>query len=286
MKRSAFAAAAVISALTLLLGGCTMKFSPGASALLNNHLLTESTGTYSVSATAGASNTAASATSVNTTEPGNGETGVNTTGEENSTGQSMGTQTVTPQNFKCKELDILTSGTFFVDCIRYDETGAGTAMKLANTPSTVYMVMNVSGAPVGILMSGGKMYMMYEPKSIYMELNDVVLKLIGLNTDELNFESIGSMPGVVPDKCEETDYTDGKKATRATYNDGSSTVEIITRGDRLLEMNTITDGKKVNSLVFSSVSGDVPQEKRSVPSYFDKANLVTFFRALSGDMTQ
>lgn len=275
MKKRALAAAAVLCLLSAALSGCTMQFSPGASALLGSGEV-KTTGANSTTVQNSTPVTSGETTApVESTSETDGETEAPTSAENTKPGETQAS--VTPDSFKCRELDIITSGSFYTECERTDENGELTSMTIANTPSSIYMLLPIADVPMGVLVKDGTTYMLNENDKTYMELNAVALKLMKIDPSELDVESIGSMPGIKPDSCEEINYKDGKKATRAVYTDGNSTVEVIARGDKMLEMNTIQDGKTVSSMSFTFVTDKIPEEKCSIPSSYKKSGLWAFF---------
>ena len=188
------------------------------------------------------------------------------------------------------EYDIYRSGTFYITGSVTDSSGATNPMEMAVTGDSIYMLTAVSGMQMGVMMGGGKTYLVSPDNRAYMELSGAVLSMLGLDSSKLsassnfNFSDLPMLSSA--DSVTETEL-DGAPCDEYLFaaQNGKQT-RIYMAGSRLLRIDMLNaDGTLANRMSFDSVSGQVPSDRVAPPTYYDKKGLLAFIGMMSKNTT-
>lgn len=187
------------------------------------------------------------------------------------------------------EYDIYRSGRFYAKGSAIDGDGTVTPLELAVTDKTVYMISQVDGVNIGILMNGKKSYMMYEDKKKYCELNSVLMNAADLDPEEMintakeSYADLETLDNAVR-LAEE--YVNGYPCKTYHFrNDEHELTTVSISGNKLVQVaNYDKNGRMETTINFTSVSADVPQSKIEPPKDYKKVGMVSFLMELSSAM--
>lgn len=188
------------------------------------------------------------------------------------------------------EFDIYRSGKFYVKGSVTDSDGETNPMELAITDDSVYMLTAVSGISMGVMIGGGKTYLVSPEHRAYVELSKTVMSVLGMDSSKLsastnfNFSDMSplSEADIVADaelkgvKCKEYAFVGSNGRKTSIYMDGT----------RLLETDTFNaDGTLYNRMTFDSVSAEIPADRIAPPTYYDKKGIFGFIALVSKDLS-
>lgn len=192
------------------------------------------------------------------------------------------------------EYDILRTGSFYMKGSLIDQTGTATPMEIAITPSSVFMLSDFSGATMGLLIANDVLYMIYTDKQAYLELSDSLMKMAGMDMNELDvsgsldFSSYGSLAEA--NKVTEENYN-GRvcQVYHFTKDEGGET-RIYMDNSKLVRIATYTSsGKFTSSNEIEYITGSVPADKCAPPANYKKYKGITgmmSFMTLMEDVAQ
>ena len=196
------------------------------------------------------------------------------------------TQPPTTQPQAKSEYDIYRSGTFYIKGNATDENGVQQPMELAMTPNTVYMVTQLDGAEVGVMITEKKTYMVYSNAKIYCELSSVLMKAVDLDIETVKAEAqkgYTKLPPLSKTTPVGTKNVNGYNCTQYKFpsEDGGWNIVSIS-GNKLVQCQGFNaDGSIFNTVNFTTVTANVPKDKMSPPSNFNKVNMISFMAELS-----
>ena len=203
--------------------------------------------------------------------------------EEKTTASSHEETTAAPAKSK-NEYDIYRSGSFYAVGSITDAEGTA-PMELAVTDDTLYMNSNFEGVDIGLLVVGDDSYMIYPGKKAYMEINSMLKKMMGGDADELfNADDMGfSRMGALDKALSVSDAAlNGVSCKRYLLPDEDDFYYVYMNGDKLLRIEALDKNKKVESTIdFTSVSEDVPADKKAPSKEYKKTGMIEFFKLLS-----
>lgn len=228
---------------------------------------------------------------VNVTEPGVEEitssSVQNPSGEENTTASSGNVPAPATS-----EYDHLRSGTFAMTGKMIDKTGLDSPYEVAITPDSIYMLSDFSGVPMGMLIADETVYMVYPEKKAYLEFSDSIMKMAGLDLNELTSSadiSFGSYGSLSDAKSVTEAVCNGHNCKVYHFNVASGESRVYMDGTELIRLATYDSaGKFVSSIDVETISGTVPAEKRTPPSgykaYKGVTGMMSFMSLLEGIM--
>ena len=229
----------------------------------------------------------------------NESTDVNITDDESTTAAPVIEEPVTEEVTQAviennapanSEYSILKTGTFYMTGSMIDKTATKTPMEIAITPNSLYMLADFNGVPMGMLINGKKLYMIYPAKKSYLELSESIMSMAGLDVGELmdsdtiNFDSYG-------------DLSEAKKVAEVTLNGRVCQVyyfdvnggesRVYMDGTKLVRLASYdANGKLVTATDITSISATVPSDKSAPPSnykaYKGITGMVSFMTLLEG----
>ncbi len=188
------------------------------------------------------------------------------------------------------EYDIYRTGKFYVKGTVTDKDGETNPMELAVTDDSIFMLTAASGVQLGVLIGGGKTYLVSPQNKMYIELNGMVMSVLGMDAKSLsapeNFNFSDMRPlseaETVKDaelngvKCREYIFAPVQGKTTHVYMDGT----------RLLQTEMFSeDGTLYNRMVFDVVSAEIPSDRVAPPTYYSKAGLLKFMQAVTSDLS-
>ena len=221
-----------------------------------------------------------------TTAPSNGQTAQPSQPATTQASTPATTQPTTPAQSSRNEYDILRSGTFY--CVGSMKDAEGTnPLEIAIGPNTVYMLTKMDSVSMAVLVSNKKTYMIYPEGKVYLEMSDLILKMMDLDPDELLDSGNFGFSDMKP-LSEANAVTDGTLNGQACkiYNfsneDGTRTL-IYMNGNRLLGMEVYSASDTLTSgTYFESVSATIPEDKMSPPAGYTKTTFTKFMTMLAG----
>ncbi|MBQ6066956.1 MAG: hypothetical protein IJK89_09040 [Clostridia bacterium] len=187
------------------------------------------------------------------------------------------------------DYDIYRSGHFYVTGTVTDSDGVTNPMELAITEDSVYMLTAASGVQMGVMVGGGKTYLVSPAHRAYIELNKTVMSVMGLDADKLSAASSFNFSDMLPlseaDAVNETELN-GVKCTEYVFTTSSGKKTMIyLDGARLLQTDMYNeDGSFYNRMTFDSVSAEVPADRLAPPTYYDKKGMLGFITLVSKDI--
>ena len=188
------------------------------------------------------------------------------------------------------EFDIYRSGKFYVKGSVTDCDGETNPMELAITDGSVYMLTAVSDISMGVMIGGGKTYLVSPEHRAYVELSKTVMSLLGMDASKLsastNFDFSDMSPLSEADSVADAELN-GVKCREYTFegSNGRKT-SIFMDGTRLLETDSYNaDGTLYNRMTFESVSAEIPADRIAPPTYFDKKSIFGFIALVSKDLS-
>lgn len=205
-----------------------------------------------------------------------------TAGRDTTTAPSQETTTAAPVTAK-NEYDIYRGGHFYAVGSITDAEGTA-PMELAVTDDSLYMTSTFDGTNIGILVNGKDTYMLYPEKKAYMEVNSLLLSVMGadaddlFNTDDMGFNRMGSLDKAT-DVCAAN--IGNVSCKRYTLPDGDESYHVYMNGNKLLRIEALDSGRKVESTIdFRSVTENVPADKTTPPKDYKKTGMFEFFGML------
>ena len=188
------------------------------------------------------------------------------------------------------EYSILKTGTFYMTGSMIDKTAAKTPMEIAITPDSLYMLADFNGVPMGMLINGKKLYMIYPAKKSYLELSESIMSMAGLDvgelmdSDSINFDSYGELSeakkvaeAALNGRVCQVYYFDVNGGESRVYMDGTKLVRLASYD---------ANGKLVTATDITSISATVPADKSAPPSsykaYKGITGMVSFMTLLEG----
>ena len=188
------------------------------------------------------------------------------------------------------DYDIYCSGHFYVKGTVTDSDGVTNPMELAITEDSVFMLTVASGVQMGVMVGGGKTYLVSPAHRAYIELNKTVMSVMGLDADKLSASSSFNFSDMRPlsaaDAVNEAEL-DGVKCTEYVFTSSTGKkTTIYMDGTRLLQTDMYeADGTLYNRMTFDSVSAEVPADRLAPPTYYDKKTLIGFITLMSKDLS-
>ncbi len=187
------------------------------------------------------------------------------------------------------EYDIYRSGTFYVTGSVTDSSGVTNPMEMAVTEDSIYMLTSVSDVKMGVMIGGGKTYLVSPENRAYIELSGAVMSMLGMDSTKLSAPSnfnFSDMPDLsAAGNVKETEL-DGVacKEYEFTAQSGKQT-RVYMADTRLLQIDILAeDGTLVNRMAFDSVSGQIPSDRIAPPTYYEKKGLLAFISMMSKSM--
>lgn len=174
------------------------------------------------------------------------------------------------------EYDIVRSGTFHIKGSMVDSTGTTSPLEMAVTPDSVFMLSEFSeGVDIAMLVKNDIMYMIYPKEKAYMEMSDSLMKMAGLDVDEMissdavDFTEYGALSEAYYVVDEIYNGIDCKVYYIKDASEGS--MRVYMNGDRLLRFAKYSpDGVFLSATEVEYISATVPAD-RSAPSADYKA---------------
>ncbi len=214
-------------------------------------------------------NSASGGSSAGQLSPGNQSSGNQSSSGQSSSGGSSSAPVQVPAN---NEYDIVRSGTFYIKGSMVESNGVSSPLEMAVTSDSVYMLSEFSeGVDIGMLMKNGTMYMIYPKEKAYMEMNDSIMKMVGIDMNEMvesdavNFSEFGSLSEAYSVVNEIYNGID----CQVYYIDAgeSGSMRVYMNGDRLLRFAKYSDeGVFLTATEVDSISGTVPADKSAPPA--------------------
>ena len=195
------------------------------------------------------------------------------------------TQPAQPQQAGANEYDILRSGRFYCVGSMVDSEGSN-PLEIAVTDSSVYMLTKFESVDMGMLVSGGKTYMIYPEKKAYLKLSALLMKMMGMEQEELLKASDMGFSDMEP-LSQANAVADGNLNGQACkiYNfskqDGSKTL-VYMNGNKLLGFEAYDASEKlVSGTYVTSITANVPADKINPPADYKEASLTSFMGMLT-----
>lgn len=189
------------------------------------------------------------------------------------------------------EYDIYRSGKFYIVGTVTDEKGQTNPMEMAVTDGSMYMLTAVSGVQMGVMIGGGKTYLVAPSNQIYIELSGAVMSMLGMDSSKLsastNFNFSDMQPLSAADEITDAERNGAPcKLYRFGPADGKRSC-VYMDGTRLLEVEMYkADGTLGNRMTFDSVSAEVPSDRIAPPTYFNKVGVLKFISVMSASLSK
>lgn len=204
-----------------------------------------------------------------------------TTTRNNQQEQST-TSAHTPQTLN--EYDIFRSGTFYASGSMRDSEGVS-PLKMAITPNTIYMLTKFESVDMAILVSDGTTFLIYPDAKAYLEVNSVVMKLMGLNTDDLISSSdlgFGDLKSLSDASRNSKTQFNGTSCTMYEFdNTDGSVCKVYMNGNRLLAIETWVNGAVTNATYIDSLTSVVPADMQKPNPAYEKKSIFDFMSLLT-----
>ena len=204
-------------------------------------------------------------------------------GSEHTTNAQGQTPAVTGKN----EFDIFRSGTFYIKGSMRDAEGEN-PLEMAITPNSIYMLTKFENVDMAILVSNGNTYLVYPGGKAYLEMSATVLKLMGLDTDELiSSDDLGFSDLEPLSQATRTSQATlkGKNCTVYEFEKSDGTVsKVYMNGNSLMGLETVENGTVLSATYIDSITDAVPADKINPSSSYSKKSVFEFMGMLSDIM--
>ncbi len=236
--------------------------------------------------------TSVSQTAQPTEPPAAGETQPNATEpEQPSDAAQPEDASAAPTAPAFSEYDIYRTGKFYIKGTVTNSDGETNPMEMAVTDGSIYMLTAASGVQMGVMIGGGKTYLVSPEHRMYIELSGMVMTVLGMDPKKLaapeNFNFSDLRPLSEADTVTETELN-GVKCVEYAFTPANGKKSCIyLDGTRLLQTDMYnSDGTLYNRMTFESVSAEIPADRIAPPTYYQKAGLVKFMTTISSDLTE
>lgn len=201
---------------------------------------------------------------------------------------SAAPQEVTTSAPVTTEYDIYRTGHFYVKGTVTDKDGETNPMEIAVTDDSIFMLTAASGVQLGVMIGGGKTYLVSPQNKMYIELSSVVMSMLGLDTKTLsapeNFNFSDMRPLSEAETVKATELNGEKCLDYIFAPVQGKTSHVFISGTRLLQTEMYSeDGSLYNRMVFDLVSADVPADRVAPPTYYTKAGLLKFMTTVTSE---
>ena len=187
------------------------------------------------------------------------------------------------------DYEVLKSGVFHCKGTMVDASGTA-PMEMAFTKDTVYVTTDFDGVSVGMLMTADEMYMLYVDNKTYMELGEAIMKMMGVDKDELfgsmdfGFASFGNLEDA--DSVTQTTVNGSECTCYEFKKENGTATHIYMDGNSLKGFATVNSSGVVTTANYIDYfSAQVPPEMVSPEAGgYTKQNMVTFMSSLMSVM--
>lgn len=170
-----------------------------------------------------------------------------------------------------------------------EQDGTEKPTEFAITDSSLYMTSDIDGSVIAVLKDAeGKVHLVDPKQKCSLELNKTLLKLLGMNADELDNIASLSVTAITtesPQEMKEVSYR-GQQLTSCAYALASGKREVFyvnAEGDILYIETYTADNILDSTMVVSSLTAEVPDQYIRVPSDYTKYSGMTgMFSFVSG----
>lgn len=191
------------------------------------------------------------------------------------------------------EYDILRSGNFHIKGTMTDNSGLTSPLEMAVTPNSIYMLSEFSeGVDIAVLLSNKKFYMIYPAKKAYMEMNESIMKTVGLDINAMlesgnvDFTAFGSLEEAT--KVTEELYNGSVCKVYQMDDPSGGTAKAYMNGDRLVRFASYSDEGYSSVMDIYSISSSVPADRSAPPAdykaYSGVAGIFSFMSLMSDVM--
>lgn len=183
--------------------------------------------------------------------------------------------------------DAFRNGNFYAKGSLRDSTGTQ-PMEMAITDNSIYMLTKMDDIDMAMLISDGDTYLIYPAEKCYMKMSAVVMKLMGIDADEMISSSDLGFSDLKPlseANSAGTGDLNGVACTVYTFNNENSVSKIYMKGETLLGMETYsTSGAFESGTYFEVITGSVPESKKNPPSDYTEKGMTEFMKILMNVM--
>lgn len=192
------------------------------------------------------------------------------------------------------EYDILRNGKFYMKGSMIDEAGVPTPMEVAVGDDSVYMLTDFEGHDIGVLVSDN-MYMIYPEEKCYLEISDLLLKMMGESSEDLidvRSLKIFDGPPLSEASKEKEEIINGRKckAYYFTMSDGTENRVYMDENRIIRFASYYASGKISTAYDLDEVSDVIPEGKTAPPSNYKKYEglngAIKFMKLLSEGIEQ
>ena len=189
------------------------------------------------------------------------------------------------------EYDIYRSGRFYIKGSVTGENGETNPMELAVTDGSIYMLTTASGVQMGVMIGGGKTYLVSPEHKMYIEMSGMVMSVLGMDSKKLaapdNFNFSEMRPLSEADTVTQTELN-GEECTEYVFGTaGGKRTCVYLNGTRLLQTDMYDEADTLhNRMTFETVSAEVPSDRIAPPTYYQKAGLLKFMSTVASDVSQ
>ena len=183
------------------------------------------------------------------------------------------------------EFDYLRSGNFYIQGTMTYSDGQRLPLEMAVTPDSIYMLSVFEGAAMGMLVRKGVNYMIYPEKKAYLELNESVMKAMGMTKNDIisSADLDYSIYDLAKADSTYTEDVNGVKCTVYVFSNPSGTTRFFINGSKLVRFATYDASGKpdvINDV--SYLTDNVPADKIDPPAdYAEYKGLTGMFSFIS-----
>ena len=183
------------------------------------------------------------------------------------------------------EFDYLRNGNFYIQGTLTDSSGETMPLEMAVTPNSVYMLSSFEGAGMGMLIIDATIYMIYPAEKAYLELNDTVMKAMGMNkadlisTADLDFSDYD----LAQADATATETVNGVTCTVYIFSNDSGSTRFFLNGNQLVRFAAYDAEGNVDAVNdIGYITDQVPAEKTTPPAdYTEYKGLTGMFNFIS-----
>ncbi len=179
----------------------------------------------------------------------------------------MGEDTSVPESELGKDVTVFMAGKYYIDGTIYTD-GQAMPMKLATDGNNVEMNATYSNINVGFLYLDDKTYIVIPQTGEYTELNETLLKIIGIDSKTLSMDEFTALKDEKNDVPTVTQYNvtiNGEPGLCSYYTYDDTIVRLYSIGDKLIQIeNYDANGTLTMQIAVNSITSEIPSNQMTL----------------------
>ncbi len=185
------------------------------------------------------------------------------------------------------EMDYLCDGRYYLRGTMTESSGQSYPLEMAVTPDGVYMLTDLEGVAMAMLVNGKTTYLLYPDKKACLELSNTVMKAMGMSASDLIDSAELDYSTYDLNKADDvfTQELNGAVCRVYVFNNANGSTRFFLNGGRLVRFGVYdAEGRldTVNDIDY--ITDQVPADKIAPPADYKKyrglVGLFSFMRLL------